>query len=48
MYDVPAGESPLLPFERGTGRRDASFVDGSQKSFDALWETIARDLTLSW
>ncbi|CAL9529989.1 hypothetical protein SUDANB105_04000 [Streptomyces sp. enrichment culture] len=46
-YDVRATESLLFSFDRGAGRRDASFVEESQKWFDALWETITRDLTLS-
>ncbi|MER6348912.1 winged helix-turn-helix domain-containing protein [Streptomyces sp. NPDC001595] len=46
-YDVRATESLLFSFDRTAGRRDASFVDESQKWFDALWETITRDLTLS-
>ncbi|MEV5171788.1 GntR family transcriptional regulator [Streptomyces flaveolus] len=34
-------------FERRAGQRDAAFVEQSQKWFDALWETIPTDLTLS-
>ncbi|MFC8675493.1 GntR family transcriptional regulator [Streptomyces griseorubiginosus] len=47
MYDVLGAESLLFSFERHAGERDASFVDQSQKWFDALWETITTDLTLS-
>ncbi|GGX98980.1 GntR family transcriptional regulator [Streptomyces minutiscleroticus] len=47
MYDVLGLESRLFSFERGAGHRDAMFVDQSQKWFDALWETISTDLTLS-
>ncbi|MET9384655.1 winged helix-turn-helix domain-containing protein [Streptomyces sp. NPDC002928] len=47
MYDVLGGESVLFSFERGAGERDAAFVEQSQKWFDALWETITTDLTLS-
>ncbi|MET8248516.1 winged helix-turn-helix domain-containing protein [Streptomyces sp. NPDC005202] len=47
MYDVMGTESLLFSFEKATGRRDAAFVDESQKWFDALWETITTDLTLS-
>jgi DNA-binding transcriptional regulator YhcF (GntR family) len=47
MYDVLGTESLLFSFERGTGQRDAAFVEQSQKWFDALWETITTDLTLS-
>ncbi|MCN9244154.1 GntR family transcriptional regulator [Streptomyces sp. RY43-2] len=47
MYDTLGAKSLLFSFERRTGRRDAAFVDQSQKWFDALWETITTDLTLS-
>ncbi|MDT0476088.1 winged helix-turn-helix domain-containing protein [Streptomyces griseoviridis] len=47
MYDVLGAESLLFSFDRTAGRRDAAFVDESQKWFDALWETITTDLTLS-
>ncbi|MFE6554425.1 GntR family transcriptional regulator [Streptomyces sp. NPDC057746] len=47
MYDTLGAESLLFSFERRTGQRDAAFVDQSQKWFDALWETITSDLTLS-
>jgi hypothetical protein len=47
MYDVLGTESLLLSFERSSGQRDAAFVEESQKWFDALWETITTDLTLS-
>ncbi|MFF8944578.1 FadR/GntR family transcriptional regulator [Streptomyces sp. NPDC014864] len=47
MYDVMGTESLLFSFERAAGRRDAAFVEESQKWFDALWETITTDLTLS-
>ncbi|MFF9128126.1 winged helix-turn-helix domain-containing protein [Streptomyces sp. NPDC014889] len=47
MYDVLGTESLLFSFERATGQRDAAFVAESQKWFDALWETITSDLTLS-
>jgi biotin operon repressor len=47
MYDVLGTESLLFSFERSAGERDAAFVDQSQKWFDALWETITTDLTLS-
>ncbi|WP_346074044.1 winged helix-turn-helix domain-containing protein [Streptomyces thermogriseus] len=47
MYDVLGTESLLFHFERTTGQRDAAFVEESQKWFDALWETITSDLTLS-
>ncbi|MER6245324.1 GntR family transcriptional regulator [Streptomyces griseorubiginosus] len=47
MYDVLGTESLLFSFERNASERDTSFVEQSQKWFDALWETITTDLTLS-
>ncbi|MFI1768524.1 GntR family transcriptional regulator [Streptomyces sp. NPDC020800] len=47
MYDVLGAQSLLFSFDRRTGHRDAAFVDQSQMWFDALWETITTDLTLS-
>ena len=47
MYDVLGTESVLFSFEARAGRRDATFTGESQKWFDALWETITSDLTLS-
>ncbi|MFJ7149356.1 winged helix-turn-helix domain-containing protein [Streptomyces sp. NPDC100445] len=47
MYDALGSESLLFSFERRAGQRDAAFVEQSQKWFDALWETISTDLTLS-
>jgi biotin operon repressor len=47
MYDVLGTESLLFSFAKSTGERDAAFVEQSQKWFDALWETITTDLTLS-
>ncbi|MFD4553391.1 GntR family transcriptional regulator [Streptomyces sp. NPDC058469] len=47
MYDVLGSQSLLFSFLRQTGERDAAFVDQSQLWFDALWETITTDLTLS-
>jgi DNA-binding transcriptional regulator YhcF (GntR family) len=47
MYDVLGSASLLFSFEKGVGDRDAAFVVQSQKWFDALWETITTDLTLS-
>ncbi|MCX4859204.1 winged helix-turn-helix domain-containing protein [Streptomyces canus] len=47
MYDVLGTESLLFSFTKDAGERDASFVEQSQKWFDALWETITTDLTLS-
>jgi hypothetical protein len=47
MYDVLGAESLLFSFDRTAGQRDAAFVEQSQKWFDALWETITTDLTLS-
>jgi DNA-binding transcriptional regulator YhcF (GntR family) len=47
MYDVMGTESLLFSFEKAAGRRDAAFVEESQRWFDALWDTITTDLTLS-
>lgn len=47
MYDAFGTQSLLFSFEKETGPRDAAFVDQSQQWFDALWETITTDLTLS-
>jgi hypothetical protein len=47
MYDVLGSRSLLFSFLKREGRRDAAFVEESQKWFDALWETITTDLTLS-
>ncbi|NEE14104.1 FadR family transcriptional regulator [Streptomyces sp. SID7499] len=47
MYDVLGSQSLLFSFVKRTGRRDAAFVKESQKWFNALWETITSDLTLS-
>ncbi|MFF4486843.1 GntR family transcriptional regulator [Streptomyces sp. NPDC001544] len=47
MYDALGSKSLLFSFERRAGERDAAFLAESQKWFDALWETISTDLTLS-
>ncbi|MGP4046337.1 GntR family transcriptional regulator [Streptomyces sp. 2A115] len=47
MYDALGYQSLLFSFEQRAGQRDAAFVEQSQKWFDALWETITTDLTLS-
>ncbi|MFE4048798.1 GntR family transcriptional regulator [Streptomyces sp. YIM B13518] len=47
MYDTLGGQSLLFPFVERGGRRERAFVEESQKWFDALWETITTDLTLS-
>jgi hypothetical protein len=47
MWDTLGSESLLFSFEQRAGQRDAAFVEQSQKWFDALWETITSDLTLS-
>ncbi|MFI8088266.1 GntR family transcriptional regulator [Streptomyces sp. NPDC086080] len=48
MYDVLGSASLLFSFAGRAGRRDEAFVEESQKWFDALWETITTDLTLSY
>ncbi|WP_373299462.1 GntR family transcriptional regulator [Streptomyces poonensis] len=47
MYDALGPTSLLFSFARRAGERDAAFVDEARKWFDALWETITTDLTLS-
>lgn len=47
LYDALGTQSLLFPFGNLTARRDKTFVAESQKWFDALWNTIARTLTLS-
>ncbi|MEV0241975.1 GntR family transcriptional regulator [Streptomyces sp. NPDC050674] len=47
MFDVLGSQSLLFAFAGGAGRRDGAFVEESQKWFNALWETITTDLTLS-
>ncbi|WP_107049987.1 winged helix-turn-helix domain-containing protein [Streptomyces bicolor] len=47
MYDALGSKSLLFSFVKQAGQRDAAFVEESQKWFDALWETISTDLTLS-
>lgn len=47
MYDALGSQSLLFSFLKRTGHRDAVFVEESQKWFDALWETITSDMTLS-
>ncbi|MFH8497863.1 winged helix-turn-helix domain-containing protein [Streptomyces coeruleorubidus] len=47
MYDALGSESLLFSFLKQAGNRDARLVEETQKWFDALWETITTDLTLS-
>ncbi|GAA3488658.1 GntR family transcriptional regulator [Streptomyces cremeus] len=47
MYDALGAESVLFAFDAETGLRDAAFVEQSAKWFDALWNTVTSDLTLS-
>lgn len=47
MYAATGTQALLFSFERRAGHRDRAFVEESQKWFDALWETITSDLTLS-
>ncbi|NEB64804.1 winged helix-turn-helix transcriptional regulator [Streptomyces diastaticus] len=47
MYDALGSQSLLFSFLKQAGHRDAVFVEESQKWFDALWETITTDMTLS-
>jgi hypothetical protein len=47
MFDVLGGESVLFAFDSETSGRDKAFVEQSANWFDALWNTITSDLTLS-
>lgn len=47
LYDTLGTQSLFFSFEQHTGAQDQAFVEESQKWFDALWNTIASDLTLS-
>ncbi|MEW2525675.1 winged helix-turn-helix domain-containing protein [Streptomyces sp. NPDC047071] len=47
MWDAGGLKTPLFSFTDGASPRDSGFVGESQKWFDALWETITSDLTLS-
>jgi DNA-binding Lrp family transcriptional regulator len=47
MYDALGSQSLLFSFVKSASQRDAAFVEESQKWFDALWETITTDMTLS-
>lgn len=47
MYDALGSQSLLFSFAKQAAERDGAFVAESQKWFDALWETITTDLTLS-
>lgn len=46
-YDAEGMQSMLFAFERTASLRDRAFVEQSQLWFDALWETISTELTLS-
>ncbi|MFJ6697041.1 winged helix-turn-helix domain-containing protein [Streptomyces sp. NPDC091272] len=47
MYDALGTESVLFGFAARSGPRDKAFVEQSAHWFDALWNTISSDLTLS-
>ncbi|WP_055567187.1 winged helix-turn-helix domain-containing protein [Streptomyces atriruber] len=48
IWDAGGIKAPVFSFEKtGEASRDTVFVDESQNWFDALWETITTDLTLS-
>ncbi|MFJ4619886.1 winged helix-turn-helix domain-containing protein [Streptomyces sp. NPDC088812] len=47
MYDVLDFQSLLFSFASGRGPNEEAFVNESRKWFDALWETITSDLTLT-
>ncbi|MFF8644959.1 FadR/GntR family transcriptional regulator [Streptomyces sp. NPDC015345] len=47
MYDAQGAQSMLFPFRQGDGLRDTTFVEQSHLWFNALWNTISRDLELA-
>ncbi|MEU1053014.1 GntR family transcriptional regulator [Streptomyces sp. NPDC005876] len=47
LYDAEGLQSMLFAFERGPDLRDTGFVEQSRRWFDALWETISTELTLT-
>ncbi|WP_329120582.1 GntR family transcriptional regulator [Streptomyces sp. NBC_01465] len=47
IYDALGLKSLLFSFEGGGGGRDSAYVEESQKWFNALWDTISSELTLS-
>lgn len=47
MYDAEGTQSMLFAFQQGAGLRDTTFVEQSQLWFNALWETISSELTLT-
>ncbi|WP_369035772.1 MULTISPECIES: winged helix-turn-helix domain-containing protein [Streptomyces] len=47
MYDAEGVRSMLFAFEQGAGLRDTTFVEQSHLWFNALWETISSELTLT-
>lgn len=47
MWDALGSQALLFSFDRSAGERDSAFGEQSQKWFDALWNTITTDLTLS-
>ncbi|WP_078941096.1 winged helix-turn-helix domain-containing protein [Streptomyces cellulosae] len=46
-YDAEGTQSMLFAFEQGAGLRDTAFVEQSHLWFNALWETISSELTLT-
>ncbi|MDH6628453.1 ribosomal protein S25 [Streptomyces sp. LBL] len=46
-YDAQGTQSMLFAFEQGVGLRDTTFVEQSHLWFNALWETISSELTLT-
>ncbi|MGW0535894.1 FadR/GntR family transcriptional regulator [Streptomyces sp. NPDC003032] len=47
MYDAQGTQSMLFPFKEGDDLRDTTFVEQSHLWFNALWNTISRDLELA-
>ncbi|MFI6936533.1 winged helix-turn-helix domain-containing protein [Streptomyces sp. NPDC050287] len=46
-YDAEGTQSMLFAFEQGVALRDTTFVEQSHLWFNALWETISSELTLT-
>ncbi|MET7682685.1 winged helix-turn-helix domain-containing protein [Streptomyces sp. NPDC005423] len=46
-YDAEGTRSMLFAFQQGAGPRDTTFVEQSMLWFNALWETISSELTLT-
>ncbi|MGX4691301.1 winged helix-turn-helix domain-containing protein [Streptomyces sp. JNUCC 63] len=47
LYDAEGTQSMLFAFEQGADPRETTFVEQSHLWFNALWETISSELTLT-